>query len=75
MSGLGIDPKSAAIVRTLLSLAQVLDLDVVAEGVETDDQVTLLRALGCERGQGFLYAPGLTPQDLELHLDRGAIRP
>jgi EAL domain-containing protein (putative c-di-GMP-specific phosphodiesterase class I) len=75
VSGLGIDPKSAAIVRTLLTLAQVLDLDVVAEGVETGEQVTQLRALGCERGQGFLYAPGLAARDLEVHLGRGAIRP
>jgi diguanylate cyclase (GGDEF)-like protein len=75
VSGLGIDPKSAAIVRTLLTLAQVLDLDVVAEGVETDEQVAQLQALGCVRGQGFLFAPGLTPRDLEIHLGRGTIRP
>jgi diguanylate cyclase (GGDEF)-like protein/PAS domain S-box-containing protein len=73
VSGLGRDHKCAAIVRTLLSLAHVLDLDVVAEGVETDAQVGMLRALGCTRAQGFRFAPGLAPADLEPILRTGVI--
>ncbi len=44
------------IVRTILGLAQNLGMDVVAEGVETKEQLTLLRQLGCENGQGFLFS-------------------
>ncbi len=44
------------IVRTIVELARVMGMDVVAEGVETQEQHTLLRELGCRYGQGFLYS-------------------
>jgi EAL domain-containing protein (putative c-di-GMP-specific phosphodiesterase class I) len=46
----------------------------VAEGVETDAQVELLRALGCTRAQGFRFAPGLPPDELEPLLRVGRVR-
>ena len=49
------DPQDAAIVRSILSLGEELDLIVIAEGVETVAQQSALRALGCSMGQGFLY--------------------
>lgn len=73
--GLGHDPKASAIVRTLVSLAQVLDLDVVAEGVETSEQVTALQELGCETAQGFLYAPALPAGEIEPLLRQGFVPP
>ena len=42
--------------RTIVELARVLGMDVVAEGIETPEQDALLRQLGCRFGQGFLYA-------------------
>ena len=42
------------IVRTVIELARVLGMDVVAEGIETHEQLHLLRQLGCRFGQGFL---------------------
>ncbi len=44
------------IVRTIVELARVLGMDVVAEGIETREQYALLRELGCRYGQGFLFS-------------------
>ncbi len=44
------------IVRTIITLAQTLGMDVVAEGVETKEQLTMLRDLGCENGQGYFFS-------------------
>jgi diguanylate cyclase (GGDEF)-like protein/PAS domain S-box-containing protein len=50
------DPKSEAIVRTILLLGKNLNMEVVAEGIESYRQVELLRQLGCNLGQGFLFS-------------------
>jgi EAL domain-containing protein (putative c-di-GMP-specific phosphodiesterase class I) len=44
------------IVRTVVMLAQNLGMDVVAEGVETTEQLSLLQHLGCEFGQGYFFS-------------------
>ena len=44
------------IVRTIVELARVMGMDVVAEGIETREQYMLLRRLGCRFGQGFLFS-------------------
>src|SRR4051794_5512062 len=48
------DRGDAAVARALIGLARELDLAVVAEGVETSEQLALLRSLGCDEAQGFL---------------------
>ena len=48
------------IVRTIVDLARVLGMDVVAEGIETIEQYRLLREMGCRLGQGYLFAKPLT---------------
>ncbi len=50
------DPKSEAIVRTILLLGKNLNMEVVAEGIESARQLDLLRHLGCSLGQGFLFS-------------------
>ncbi|HYY43056.1 MAG TPA: bifunctional diguanylate cyclase/phosphodiesterase, partial [Pyrinomonadaceae bacterium] len=44
------------IVRTIVTLAQTLGMDVVAEGVETNEQLSMLHTLGCENGQGYFFS-------------------
>jgi EAL domain-containing protein (putative c-di-GMP-specific phosphodiesterase class I) len=52
-------------VRTIVALAQNLGMDVVAEGVETEDQVTMLRKLDCENGQGYLFSTPLGARQID----------
>jgi EAL domain-containing protein (putative c-di-GMP-specific phosphodiesterase class I) len=44
------------LVKTILSMANDLRMDVVAEGVETEEEAEMLRSMGCEYGQGYLYS-------------------
>lgn len=57
--------ENLAIVRTIVALAQNLGMDVVAEGVETEDQLMLLKKLECENGQGFLFSTPLGGRQLD----------
>ena len=52
------------IVRTIIELARVLGMDVVAEGIETREQYELLRQLGCRYGQGYLFAKPMPAEEV-----------
>ena len=54
--GMSENREDAAIVRAVVSLAQALGLEAVAEGVETPEQLARLRELGCEYAQGYYFA-------------------
>jgi len=57
--GLSGEGGDSAIVRAVVTVAKSLNMDVTAEGIETDEQRIELKAIGCHRGQGFLFArPG-----------------
>ncbi|MGH3922980.1 MAG: putative bifunctional diguanylate cyclase/phosphodiesterase, partial [Pseudonocardiaceae bacterium] len=62
------DPVEERMVATLVNLAHALELTVTAEGVETVAQLERLRSLGCDAGQGFLFAPPSTPDQIEALL-------
>ena len=53
---MGVNGENSEIVRTIISLAHNLNLDVIAEGIETADQLRQLQAFGCEHGQGYCLA-------------------
>jgi EAL domain-containing protein (putative c-di-GMP-specific phosphodiesterase class I) len=54
----------------VIRLARELDVDVVAEGIETEPVAALLTALGCPTGQGFLFAPPLDEPAMSARLRR-----
>ena len=57
-------PEQMAIVSTVISLARALNLKVVAEGVESEEQASLLRLLRCDEVQGYLFGRPVPPDDL-----------
>jgi len=65
-----IDTESRAIVGAIIGLAQALDIEVVAEGVETKAQRELLLALDCPVGQGYLFGKAMPAAEASLRLGR-----
>jgi diguanylate cyclase (GGDEF)-like protein len=73
---LGGDGDETPIVAAMVEAAHIMGLDVVAEGVERADQLAVLRDLGCDKGQGFLFAPPLSPgRATALVADRSHVWP
>jgi EAL domain-containing protein (putative c-di-GMP-specific phosphodiesterase class I) len=64
ITSLASSREAAAIVRAVCDMARTLRFDVVAEGVETEAQSQVVEALGCDFGQGFLYARPSRPEDI-----------
>jgi diguanylate cyclase (GGDEF)-like protein/PAS domain S-box-containing protein len=62
IQGIGSGKNSTAIVRTILDLAHSLDMEVVAEGIETVEQANRLQSLGCHLGQGYYFARPMSPE-------------
>jgi len=71
--GLGVEVEDTAIVQTVVDLAHILGMEVVAEGVEIEEQETLLREMGCDFGQGFHFSRPLPPETASEFL-RSAFR-
>ena len=65
---LGSNPRHRAIVRTIISFASELGLLLTAEGIENDDQRRFLLELGCQYGQGYLFAKPLSAEEFERRL-------
>jgi diguanylate cyclase (GGDEF)-like protein len=61
---IGFDMRQTAIAGSIIGLGEDLGLTVVAEGIETDDQIAQLLALGCGFGQGFRLARPVAPEEL-----------
>jgi EAL domain-containing protein (putative c-di-GMP-specific phosphodiesterase class I) len=62
--GLGEDVEDMAIVNMIIELAHTLGLEVIAEGVESEGQATLLREMGCDHAQGHHFARPLPPEEI-----------
>ncbi len=66
----GSNPDDKAITQTILSMAENLGLSVVAEGIETEQQLKALRKMNCATGQGFYFAKPLKHEDMTLWLGK-----
>ncbi|MCZ6727095.1 MAG: EAL domain-containing protein, partial [Acidobacteria bacterium] len=75
VSSMGEAEDSATIVETILSLASSLGIGVVAEGVETAEQLEHLRTLRCPLGQGYWFARPMAAPDVESLMTSGSSRP
>jgi diguanylate cyclase (GGDEF)-like protein/PAS domain S-box-containing protein len=69
------NPDDAAIVATIVSIARNLDLQLIAEGVETEEQLHFLQSLGCQVFQGFLFARPLPAAECLPRLRAGLVLP
>jgi diguanylate cyclase len=74
VSQLTIDKNAAVISNTIIDMAQRLNLDVVAEGVETQGQLMFLHQLGCRSVQGFLYSPPLNVTEVLSFIHQKPLR-
>ena len=68
VDGLGENENDSAIVRATIALAHGLNLTVVAEGIETSDQLAQLASLNCEYGQGYLFSKPVDPAKFQTYL-------
>jgi EAL domain-containing protein (putative c-di-GMP-specific phosphodiesterase class I) len=67
------NPRHAAIVQAAVGLGRLLGIDVIAEGVETEQQLELLKSWGCRSAQGFYFAKPMVTEDLMPLLRQGKI--
>jgi EAL domain-containing protein (putative c-di-GMP-specific phosphodiesterase class I) len=63
IQNLASQPKAYEVIEFILSLSLELGFNVVAKGVETREQLGLIRSLGCEIVQGYLFDPPLVPEE------------
>lgn len=66
-----VDSSDKTIVRTIIAMAQSLEFDVIAEGVETEEQRQLLLSNGCDNFQGYLFSKPVAIQQFEALLSQG----
>ena len=70
VQGMVEDPDAASIVNAIINMAHALKMRVIAEGVETHEQLIFLRAYRCDRMQGFLFAPPTAVADIPALVHR-----
>jgi diguanylate cyclase (GGDEF)-like protein len=75
VQGLGAQEQASAIVRAVISLGKSLDMKTTAEGVETAEQMELLRAEGCTQIQGYLISKAIPASEISVLAARNGVPP
>ncbi len=75
ITDIGKNPKTEAIITAIIVLAKTMNLDVIAEGVETDEQADFVMQKGCSDIQGFLYSAALPEEQFTLLLSERQVFP
>jgi diguanylate cyclase (GGDEF)-like protein/PAS domain S-box-containing protein len=73
VDGLGNEPRDTAITETIIAMSRALSMDVVAEGVETSEQVNELSRLGCRLAQGFHFSRAVPAREITDALETGPL--
>jgi diguanylate cyclase (GGDEF)-like protein len=74
ISGLKHNKEGETLIHTLVQLGKALSIETFAEGIEEDEELTLLQAEDCDSGQGFLFSRPLDPDDAEIFLSAWSAR-
>jgi EAL domain-containing protein (putative c-di-GMP-specific phosphodiesterase class I) len=69
------DQNDAAIAGSIIALGRNMNMEIIAEGVETEEQSRLLREKGCHQGQGFLFSPAVPAEEAQAFLTRKKTSP
>jgi diguanylate cyclase (GGDEF)-like protein len=72
VKGAAFDERNTAIIRAVVAIAETLRLETTAEGVETQDEIELIRRLGCSHIQGFVYGRPVKSDDVAASLAQSA---
>jgi len=72
VAGMAANSPDSALVAAAIAMGRALEMEVIAEGIETSEQVADLRELGCPLGQGYLFARPLPPEELDGLLEADA---
>jgi predicted signal transduction protein with EAL and GGDEF domain len=73
VSNIGPDGERSEIVRTIVALANNLGMEVIAEGVETPDQLSVLQSVGCDLVQGYLFGGALSAEEMAERFSTGVL--
>lgn len=70
--GMGTNSQDAQLISAIIGMGKSLDLNIIAEGVETYEQLTFLRDQHCEEGQGYLFSKAVSSKDFSQMLQAGS---
>ena len=73
ISRIATSPRGKELVRTIVTMGLNLNLDVIAEGIETDEELGFVRRLGCPYGQGYLFSRAVPAEEFAKLLEPGVV--
>jgi len=74
IKGLEVSKRDRAIAASIIDIGHHLDMTVIAEGVETEEQLAILESLGCDQVQGFLFSRALPAEEFRTHFEEECAR-